>query len=205
MSATEKAKLARRRFGWVKIFGEKPDACSYGKYVTKTSPSRKLILAFDPGGEYSMMRYSYSFRLIDREGNVLEKFFGLSSPVQSARWSPDSRFAGVPTDEGLLLLNADRRMFSAVRFDPYNERARLTNSSVVIKADPAAWRSAFGTRFKPPRPSSIRFSALAWEPVPEKWNLGPAVRRAPRIYWVPSGELRAYAKKNRIKLLGVKP
>lgn len=42
---------------WEKVFGCKADPRSYGVYVKKASPDRRRILAFDPGFEYSMMRW----------------------------------------------------------------------------------------------------------------------------------------------------
>ncbi len=194
---------------WAKVFGFPADARSHGRYATFRAPSRGLVLAFEPGDEYAMMRYQHQFRLVDSKRSVLQAFAGLVSPIQFAWWSPESRIVGIAVEDpfgGLLLYDVVKRRYSLVRFDSYNETAKVTATSVRIGVDADEFRAVFGDEFKPPRSTSFRLSSLTWFAVPEKgpWKLRTAFRKAPKAKWEPppSKALRDYAKKLGITLLG---
>ena len=197
--------------GWAKVFGFPKHPQSFGKYVKLTSPDSVLAVVFEPGVECSMMRYSHEFRLVNRDREIVQEFKGMSSPVQEAWWAPDSRVVGVPISDpvcGLLLYDAARRRYSMARFSPYEERVKVTSSSIRIGVDLQEFKAVFGDGFKPPRECSVRFSALRWSAVPEKgaWKLYTALRSAPKLKWQPppSKEMIAYAREQGIELIGVK-
>ena len=194
--------------GWAKVFGFPKDPRSYGEYVKRPSPNKRLLLVFEPGDEYAMMRYQHEFRLVDAKKALIQVFQGLVSPMQCAWWSPDSRIVAVSVDDpngGLLLYNVKRRRYSLVHFNSYQEKAHITSTSVKIAVDQSEFEAIFGKEFRPPRDVSFRFAALRWFPAPEvgAWKLGAAFRCAPKAKWQPppSKAMRAYAKEHGIELL----
>ena len=191
---------------WAKIFGFKNPA-SYGVYVKKASPDKKHLMVFEPGEEVSMMRYLHQFRLIDPKGTVTEAFKGLAGPMQCAWWTRDSRIVAVPVSDrldGLLLFHVKKRRYSVVQFNSYQQKPKLTSRGVWICVVLREFRAWFGDQFRTPDDLYIPFTSLHWFPATEKWDLNPAIRRAPRLRWQPppSTELKRYAKKNGITLLG---
>jgi len=197
--------------GWSKVFGFPKAPHSYGKYVAKASPNKKWSVVFEPGIEYAMMRFQHEFRLVDPHKKVIEAFCGLASPVQRAWWSPDSKIVGVPVDDpngGLLLYDVKRRRYSLIPFNPYQETATMTSTSVRIGVDRREFEAVFGTEFRPPRDLTFRFTTLRWFAVPETGALKliEAYRSAPKPKWLPppSKEMRAYAKAHGIQLLNIK-
>jgi hypothetical protein len=192
--------------GWAKVFGFPKHPQSFGAYVRCASPDGKHALAFEPGLEYSMMRYQHQFRLVDPSKNVVQAFAGLFSAVQLAWWSPDSRIVAVPVDDqygGLLLYDVRRKLYSLARFSPYEETVTVSSAGLRIAADRREFEAAFGTEFPPPPEIAIQFKALRWFPPPGKgpWKLREAFRSAPKAKWTPSREMKAYARRNGIELL----
>lgn len=191
------------------MFGFPKDPCPYGEYVKHTSPDGKYILVFEPGLEYSMMRYQHQFRLVTSAKNLVQAFRGLASQMQRAWWSPDSRVVAIPVDDrngGLLLYEIKRNRYSLVRFDPYQETVRVSSAGVRIGVERREFEAVFGKEFPPPPELFLRFAALRWFAVPETglWKLREAFRSAPRVRWSPSKEMRAYAKTQGIELLNTK-
>ena len=196
---------------WKKIFGVGRDPRSYGEYVKKAAPDRRHMMVFDPGLEVRMMCCEHGFRLIDARAAVTETFQGLASPMQEAWWSPNSRIVAVPVLERtdcLLLFDLSRRRYSVILFSSYQQKAKVTCRGVRIGVDPGQFREVFGEGFRPPDDTVFPFSSLRWMDAPDKtpWNLGPALRGAPRALWrpPPSREMRAYARKQGISLCGIR-
>jgi hypothetical protein len=149
------------------------------------------------------MRYAYQFRLVDAHRAVVEEFRGLTAQEQRAWWTPDSRIVAIPAD-GLLLYELHRRRYSVVPFDIFQNELEMGVAGIRVSVSRKEFVAWFGDKFQPPRPVSFRFASLHWFPAPAtgKWKLGPALRSAPRLRWLPppSKELRAYAKAQGITL-----
>jgi hypothetical protein len=148
------------------------------------------------------MRYSFQFRLVDKERAVLQAFKGLSTPVQSAWWTPDSRIIAVPLYEGALLLyHAGKGRYSLIRFSAYQQTARLSNAGAWIRFEPREFSAVFGREFKPPEPTLFKFHSLAWVPAPAgEWRL-TGIRKAPQVEWEPSPEMARAARRRGVTIV----
>lgn len=204
MTGAKTAGAKRIKMDWEKVFGFKKNPASYGKYVRKYSPDRRRILVFDPGLEVSMMRYEFAFRLIEPDGTVLESFRELSSPLQFAWWSADSRIVAVPAIAQayscLLLFNPSRRLYAVIRSDPYLETPSVSPRGARIGVDPEQFHWIFGDELRPPDPVSFPFSSLTWAPPPATWRIDPVIRRAVAPWWHSKEQMKAYAKKQGLSL-----
>jgi hypothetical protein len=191
---------------WEKVFGSKRDPRSYGEYVVRQAPDRRHAVVFDPGMEWRMGCCEHSFRLIDSKKSVVEPFQELSTPIQRAWWTPDSRIVGVSVMarvDAMLFFHLQRREYALLQCSAYMLRARLDSRGVRVDMDPSQFRGIFGgTKFKPPRSMFFAFSSLRWRPAPAEWKLGPELRDLPYYKWLPppSQELRSYARKHGLSL-----